>query len=63
MDSDQGSMGARSHEMFTYPSLEGQARSVARSCDMQAVSILYLQTTYILLVSGLVNGTHRLQYT
>jgi len=33
-------------ETFTYPSREGRARSVARSCDTQAFSLLYLQTTY-----------------
>jgi len=35
------------YEPFTYPSREGRARSVARSCDMQAVSLFYLQTTYL----------------
>ena len=28
------------------PSCEGQARSIARSCDTRAVSLLYLQTSY-----------------
>jgi len=32
--------------MFAYPLCEGRARSVARSCDTQAVSLFYLQTTY-----------------
>jgi len=35
------------YETFTYPSREGQACGVARSCDTQAVSLLYLQTTYV----------------
>jgi len=34
------------YETFTYASREGRARSVARSCDTQAVSLLYLQTSY-----------------
>jgi len=34
------------YEMFTDPSHEGRARSVARSCNTQAVSLLYLQTMY-----------------
>jgi len=34
------------YEMFTYPSHEGRARSVARSRNMQIVSLLYLQATY-----------------
>jgi len=37
------------YETFTYPSREGRARSGARSCDTQAVSLLYLETTYNLL--------------
>jgi len=35
------------YETFTYPSGEGRAHRVARSCNMQAVSLLYLQTMYI----------------
>jgi len=35
------------YETFTYPSREGRARSVARSCGTQAVLLLYLQTSYI----------------
>jgi len=34
------------YETFTYPSREGRARNIARSYDTQAVSLLYLQTTY-----------------
>jgi len=35
------------YEMFTYPSREGPAHSVARLCNTQAVSLLYLQTMYV----------------
>jgi len=42
--------------MFTYPSREGRAHGVARSCEMQAVSLLYLQTTYIGVCGGVLGG-------
>ena len=35
------------YQAFTYPSPEGRACSVARLCDTQAVSLIYLQTTYV----------------
>jgi hypothetical protein len=40
------------YETFTYTSREGRAPSVARSCDTQAISILYLQTVYDELLFG-----------
>ena len=42
------------YDTFTYPSCERRACSVASSCDMRAVSLLYLQTTCTHLTVGMI---------
>ena len=47
------------YEKFTYPSRVGGARSFAKSWDTQAISLLYLQTTYVFGREGIVAKKER----